>query len=413
MATLLEQKNALELEIKTAFDAHRDTGISNELHEELSAKMDELDKLNAQLAKDAERAELAERIKGIAGSDSPETGGRYAAKSLGDHVVRQLGEVLQKQANGAHLEKSADEWQIKAASDPHKVSELSDDIRDGWLVDRQRSIVNRKREQLVAADLMGAVTVTSPTYKYLVEKPTILAAGAAATVAEGGKKPYLRFDNFDMVTESLAKIAALTKVSDEMIADAPFIKDWIDNQLVYQLSLVEEQQLLKGDGSGSNLKGLLNREGLQQHDVSGAATTDWFDGLYEAIQKVRLATDLQADALLINPMDYIKLRLAKDGNGQYLAGGAFTGQYGNGGIMLNPPVWGLRTVETNAVDSGNFVLGAFRQGAVVLRKGGVRVDAANTNVDDFEHNLVTLRAEERVGLMVPRPMAFVKGTLAA
>ncbi|WP_281247321.1 phage major capsid protein [Corynebacterium phocae] len=53
----------------------------------------------------------------------------------------------------------------------------------------------------------------------------------------------------------------------------------------------------------------------------------------------------------------------------------------------------------------------FRQGATVLRKGGIRVDARDSNVDDFEKNLVTLRAEERLGLMVPRPAAFVTGSI--
>ncbi|MCQ8210889.1 hypothetical protein NPS74_24715, partial [Cutibacterium acnes subsp. acnes] len=77
------------------------------------------------------------------------------------------------------------------------------------------------------------------------------------------------------------------------------------------------------------------------------------------------------DALLVNPADYVRIRLAKDGNGQYFAGGPFNGQYGNGGVQLNPEMWGLRTVDTPAVEKGTYVLGAFRQGATVLRKGGV------------------------------------------
>ena len=80
--------------------------------------------------------------------------------------------------------------------------------------------------------------------------------------------------------------------------------------------------------------------------------------------------------------------------------------------MLNPPVWGLKTVTTNAaVPEGTYVLGNFRQGATVLRKGGVRVDSANQNQNDFEHNLITLRAEERLGLVVPAPAAFVTGKI--
>ena len=66
---------------------------------------------------------------------------------------------------------------------------------------------------------------------------------------------------------------------------------------------------------------------------------------------------------------------------------------------------------TNSMPKGTCLVGAFRQGATVLRKGGLRVDSTNTNADDFDNNLVTLRAEERVGLMVPLPAAFVKVTL--
>ena len=72
-----------------------------------------------------------------------------------------------------------------------------------------------------------------------------------------------------------------------------------------------------------------------------------------------------------------------------------------------PPLWGLTTVVTPAIKAGTVLAGAFKD-ATLFRKGGVRVDAANTNVDDFEHNLVTLRAEERIALKVPRPSAFAE-----
>ena len=69
-------------------------------------------------------------------------------------------------------------------------------------------------------------------------------------------------------------------------------------------------------------------------------------------------------------------------------------------------------MDTPAIERGTYVLGAFRQGSTVLRKNGLRVDSTNSNVDDFEQNLITLRAEERLGLMVERPAAFVTGSLA-
>src|SRR5690606_21476411 len=113
------------------------------------------------------------------------------------------------------------------------------------------------------------------------------------------------------------------------------------------------------------------------------------------------------------PLDYQSFRLSKDGNGQYYGGGYFAGQYGNGGVPEQPPLWGLRTIVTPAISAGTVLMGAVSQGATVYRKGGVRVDMANTNEADFINNLVTLRVEERLALAVRYPSAFVKVTMAA
>src|SRR5690625_7779177 len=80
--------------------------------------------------------------------------------------------------------------------------------------------------------------------------------------------------------------------------------------------------------------------------------------------------------------------------------------------MENPPVWGLRTVVTPAVDAGVAIVGNFAQGGTVYRKGGVRVESTNAHADDFTNNLVTTRIEERIALAVRRPAAFGEGSLA-
>lgn len=368
---------------------------------ELKEALHEAEALDAELAKVKEANSVFEKLRNI---DTGETPLQPEAKSLGEHFVKSAGDSL-KQQGSRRLEISTPEF--KAAGDPAKTTPLV----DGFGTMYQRSIVNQRREKLVAADLMGSANVDLPTIKYLVEKANRIAEGAPASVAEGAQKPYVRFADLDIVTESLSKIAALTKLSDEMIADFGFVADWINNQLIYELSVVEEKQLISGDGTGSNVRGILNRSGIQT--VTSAKKANWFDDLYSAISKVAQATPLTADGIIMNTADYEVLRLAKDGNGQYIAGGPFQGQYGVGGILVDPPVWGYRTVVTNNIPKGTALVGAFRQGSTILRKGGLRVDSSNTNADDFEKNLVTLRAEERIGLMVPLPSAFVKVTLTA
>ena len=407
-----------EAAVKAARDLHAKYGtdMTDDQFTEVKAALDKVDDLGDQLKKAEEDSAMLDRLRSLnldGGADGRKNAAEPEAKTIGEHFVKSARDRLSEQASGRRIEFSAPEFDgTKAADDPHKTTNLSDEFNTLYGTQVERGIVNARRERLVAADLMGAATVTLPTIKYLVEKAKRLIEGAPNTVAEGARKPYVRFDEFDVRTESLSKIAALTKLSDEMIEDYGFVSDWINQQLIYELSVVEEEQLLRGDGTGSNLQGLLNRDGLQTFDIDTADTADQFDGLYRAIQMIPAATNLTADALMINPIDYAELRLHKDANGQYIAGGPFAnGQYGVGGVLIDPPVWGLRTVATNAVPQGRFVLGAFRQGATVLRKGGLRVDSTNTNDVDFEHNLVTLRAEERLGLMVPVPEAFVQGQL--
>jgi HK97 family phage major capsid protein len=140
------------------------------------------------------------------------------------------------------------------------------------------------------------------------------------------------------------------------------------------------------------------------------------DAIFYAASGVQIVTGMPADGLVINPADYENIRLTKDGNGQYVAGGPFTGQYGQGGGLnasAQPAIWGLRTVVTPAIPAGTALVGAMKQSATVYRKGGITVSSTNSNVNDFENNLVTTRAEERLALAVRVPAGFCKITFSS
>ena len=59
------------------------------------------------------------------------------------------------------------------------------------------------------------------------------------------------------------------------------------------------------------------------------------------------------------------------------------------------------------------VVGAFKQGGTVFRKGGLVVESSNSNEDDFIYDKIAFRVKERVTLQVKYPKAFVKVTLGA
>lgn len=327
------------------------------------------------------------------------------AATLGEHFIKSVGEnVSLLGMKGGRL--AADEYEFKAPA-TQQVTGWAEGVP--LLTEYDRTIVHARRERLTVADLLGSGTINGNAISYFVEGAV---QGGFATVAEGAAKPRISFDNPTSKVDALKKIAGWIDLTDEFIEDLGFLKSEIDTRLIYLLGVTEETQLLSGDGVGQNLLGIRNRSGVQVQaapaDAAGNA-----DAIFEAITKVSTATSLQADAIVLHPIDYQAFRLQKDGNGQYLGGGFFQGQYGNGGILENPPLWGLRTVVTTAAVQGEVLVGNFQIGGTVYRKGGVRVEGTNTHADNFTENKVTIRAEERVALAVRYPAAFVKVALAA
>lgn len=325
------------------------------------------------------------------------------AKSLGDFFVKSAGAELASIKSSPRLV-SAPEF--KAASDV----QVTGSVFGPALTSVDTNILTGVRRRLTIEDLLGAETISGAALTYFVENA--LVEGAFALVNENGQKPQLHFGDPTAVTEALSKVAGFIKESDELVEDLPFLKSAIDGRLLYQLNLFIEDQLLNGSGAAGNLRGLLNRSGIQT-EVRGstAAGDNAQDTIFRAITKVETGSGLTADGIVISPDDYQTLRLAKDGNGQYFGGGFFQGEYGNGGIQVQPPLWGLRTVVTPAIATGTVLVGAFGQAASVVSKGGVRVDATNTEGNDFTNNRITVRAERRLALAVRRPAAFVKTTV--
>lgn len=265
--------------------------------------------------------------------------------------------------------------------------------------------------RLTVADLMpqGALDAGARSLVYARESTV---TNAAAAVAEGALKPASDL-NVTQVTENLTKVATTLKVTDEMLQDSNATQSYIDARLTLFVRLAEEDQLLNGTGTAPNMTGLLNRSGLQAAQALGADTRP--DAIFKEITKIRANAFLEPDALVIHPTDWQTLRLLKDGQGQYYAGGPFNyGPYGNGNLATGPTnnvgggvtLWGLNVVVTPAITVGTALVGSFGMSAQVFRKGGITVEMTNSNEDDFLRNLVAMRAEERLLLAVYRPAGF-------
>jgi len=220
----------------------------------------------------------------------------------------------------------------------------------------------------------------------------------AAPVAETTAKPYSDL-TFDMTSAPVRTIAHLFKASRQILDDAPALRSYIDGRARYGLRFAEENQLLNGSGTGQNIHGLVP-QATAFNPAFAAENETGIDRLRLAILQVVLA-EYPATAFVLNPIDWAKIELTKDLGGNYIIG--------NPQGSLTPTLWNLPVVSTQAMAAGEFLTGAFSFAAQIFDRLDIEVLLSSENVDDFEKNMFTIRAEERLAFAVYRPESFVTG----
>lgn len=383
LAELIAEANALIIEAKSG------APLAQEKSDRLVAIQGEIVEARA---KEKAIADGEALLKGIAAAgpiaapaadEAP-----VQAKSLGEHFVKHADVAGFKANPKAGM--SAPEF--KAAGDPALVGSVRVESRD-------TNVNGLVRQRLTVADLLSPANLDGTQIVYMEEQ---LSEGSVKAIAEGEAAPKITY-NFTEVREGVSKVAGITTVSDEMIEDLPYVAGQINGNLVTDLEVEEERQLLRGDGVGSNLKGIENRSGLLTE--AAADVTDNADAIHRAATKISIASAKEADAVVIHPIDFERERLDKDKNGAYTAGGPLA-NYGT-----NPTIWGRTAVVTTAATQGKALVGAFSS-ATLLRKGGVVVKTSSETGSNFEEGLVSIKAEKRLGLEVRRPSAFCLVTLS-
>ncbi len=220
----------------------------------------------------------------------------------------------------------------------------------------------------------------------------------AAIVSETVQKPESDLD-FELKTTPVVTIAHWVQASKQILDDAPMLASYIDGRLRYGLMYVEELQLLKGSGTGGNLDGI--------HTQATAFVPAFAVVMQQHIDELRLAllqaelAEYPATGIVTNPINWARIELTKTSDGQYL--------FANPTQMSGPNLWGKPVVATQAMDEDEFLVGAFRLGAQLFDREDANVLISTEDRDNFIKNLVTIRAEERLGLAVYRPEAFIKG----
>lgn len=272
----------------------------------------------------------------------------------------------------------------------------------GALVAPERGgVILAPQRRLTIRDLVAPGTTNSNAYEYVRETGF---TNNAAVVGEGMAKPYSDL-KFELDNANVRTIAHLFKGSRQILDDAAALQSFIDARARYGLLLAEEAQLLYGNGTGNNLHGIIPQAQVY------AAPAGVVVQAAQRIDRIRLAllqatlAEFPSTGVVLNPIDWAAIELLKDGEGRYIIGKPQEG--------TAPRLWNLPVVETQAIVQDQFLVGAFSLAAQILDRMGIEVLVSTENDKDFENNMVTIRAEERLAFAVYRPEAFVTGDLTA
>jgi hypothetical protein len=199
----------------------------------------------------------------------------------------------------------------------------------------------------------------------------------------------------------IATIAHIMYVHKNTLDDVPRLQGILDRDMTDGVKMAEDTQLLYGDGTGDNLTGLVNTAGIQTY--TGLATDKRSTQVRRSATRALLAY-FNPTGIVLHPLDWEAIEVETDNTGAYTVAVSVA-------IGAEKRLWRLNVVDTPAITQGRFLVGAFGTGAKVYDREEVNVTVSTENRDLFERNAITLRAEERVGLVVDRPESFVYGTL--
>lgn len=312
-------------------------------------------------------------------------------KSIGARVTEsdQLHEFAEKASSG----KGGVSLSLKATL-TSATTNAAGSVGAGLIATRDPEIVTLVRPRLTIRNLLPTIQVSSNSVEVVKETGRNLNAGM---VAEGAAKPSSDLQ-LTLSTLPIRTIAHWMKASRQILDDMPQLSGLIDTELLFGLAAKEESQIINGDGTGQNILGLIPQATAfsAPYVISGATSIDM---LAQAICQLALA-GYEVDGAVLNTADWWRMKTLKDAGGNYLIGNP-TGQNGDN-------LWGLPIVPTTGISIDKFLVGSFQQAATLYDRWTARLEVGFEN-DDFTKNLVTILAEERIGLAVKRAGALVYG----
>jgi HK97 family phage major capsid protein len=251
-------------------------------------------------------------------------------------------------------------------------------------------------------DVVTVIQASSPVINYpqVTGYTNSAVEVAEATTTSNGTKPESALA-LALGTSVAATIAHFMPITRQALSDAPQLRDLINQFLMNGLAQRLEDEMISGDATGANMRGI--------HNISGISTqafvTDNLTTLRKSITKARITPIfVEPNAYLISPQDSEGLDLATDNEARFYFGGP--------GMSDSQRLWGKPVIVSQAVPSGRAYTGDFST-LVLADLMEAQMFLFDQHSDWAVKNILALLAELRAHFFSLRPAAIIEISLGA
>jgi HK97 family phage major capsid protein len=243
-----------------------------------------------------------------------------------------------------------------------------------------------------------------PATDYYFMRENGAGEGTITTVAEGATKPQI---DIDLVEASVKFewIAGWMLLSRKAMMNIPGLIGFLQSRLPERLLDAEDAQILYGNGTSPNLKGIL----VSGNNVASTSTISnkLIKKIIDDITLLEGTHKRKANGIVVTPAQFAELLTnVASGSGEYnLPPGVV---FNNGQLSI----WGVPVQKTTSLAGTDYVVGDFQNGTELLIQEAMNIQFFEQDSTNVRSNQVTVRIEEAVALPVYASNMFVLGTSA-
>lgn len=350
-------------------------------------------------------------------------------KELRESVKTQAAEIEKLKSTGAHQEQKGSPILMALKENSNlindlrakksnkiefeiKASQVPGDIADHTIGDRAAGIGQIPVRRSFMKQVFPVVPTNKEFVKYIDQETVVRDAKNVAHCAPSTHNTKLTWKERNI---QITKVRDFVDVCVDMMDDYDFVEGEIKNLINSSVSLKVDNGLVKDDGVYPNLHSVdeaasvfdpANPVGVWTGMVDTPNIFDLIIAMSSQIIALGQDNAWVPDTVLWNTLDKYKSMLVKDANGQYLLP-PFVVRVNNKEYTID----GMRVISNPLITQNTLYVFDSRRGTIYERKN-LLVEMSYENKDNFEHETVTIKAYERLNLLIRNvnKNAFMKCT---